>query len=93
MTDAVAQAIFEYDWGGEPVWKRDFTKLNADDQDHYRRMAQAAIDTLGLTEEWRCIGWAFTRDEEAAWKQHEATGREVQSRLVSPWVRKDNTNE
>ncbi|OBS01869.1 hypothetical protein A9W98_17960 [Mycobacterium gordonae] len=97
--DAVAQAIFIENSGPavelaeyfEPC--PDWDEVPEGTRDYYRRLAQAAIDALGLTEEWRCIGWVFTRDEEAAQKQHAANGREVQSRLVSGWVRKDNTNE
>ncbi len=73
--DAVAQAICERDWGGRPFPYFGWESLNGEKQQYYRRMARAAIDALGLTEEWRCIG------------------REVQSRLVSGRVRKDNTNE
>lgn len=55
--------------------------------------ARHLIDALGLTEEWRCIGWVSTSTEKTAWLQHQSNGGEVQSRLLSPWVRKDNTNE
>ncbi|POY15215.1 hypothetical protein [Mycobacterium kansasii] len=75
--DAVARAIFTADGAGEPAYRRDFTKLHESDQDDYRRMARAAIDALGLTTEERRLH----------------NGQQVCSRLVSGWVRKDNTNE
>ena len=87
--DAVARAIQKLDATGDWPWE----KLSDAARDLYRRMAQAAIDALGLTEEWRCIGWVGTSTEKTAWLQHESNGGEVQSRLVSGWVRKDNTNE
>lgn len=74
--DSVAQAIQKLDDTGGWPWE----KLSDAARDLYRRMARAAIDALGLTEEWRCVGWL-------------TSGREVQSRLVSKWVRKDNTGE
>nr|WP_156772880.1 hypothetical protein [Mycobacterium gordonae] len=86
--DSVAQAIQKLDATGGWPWE----KLSDAARDLYRRMARAAIDALGLTEEWRCVGWVFTRDEDAAQKQHAANGGEIHSRLVTGWVRKDNTN-
>lgn len=97
--DAVAQAIFIENSGPavelteyfEPC--PDWDEVPEGTRDYYRRLARAAIDALGLTEEWRCIGWVSTSTEKTAWLQHESNGGEVQSRLVSGWVRKDNTNE
>lgn len=97
--DAVAQAIRDYlsNQRAEGMYYDDTvglsTEVRIDGLLDVDALALAAIDALGLTEEWRCIGWVFTRDEEAAQKQHAANGGEVQSRLVSGWVRKDNTNE
>lgn len=108
--DAVAQAIFEEHWGGEPAFKRVFTSLHADDQDEYRRMARAAIDALGLTEETATIPVVVGRVEHtqpcelpdqmiAGEEMHTCGFRSghfefhPSSRLVSGWVRKDNTNE
>lgn len=94
--DAVARAIWEEDGktdDGGKHWDIAWEQLTAPEQGFYSRLARAAIDALGLTEEWRCTGWVFTRDEDAAQKQRAANGGEIFSRLVSGWVRKDNTNE
>lgn len=85
--DAVARAIAEE--ADDYYWDL----LTQEEREPYYKRARAAIDALGLTEEWRCIGWVSTSTEKTAWLQHESNGGEVQSRLVSGWVRKDNTNE
>jgi hypothetical protein len=82
--DAVAQALWAADpfkMGDPDMW------TGRGDQAHYRHMAQAAIDALGLTEEWRVHGWRVTLSQEAAIKQHLANGGEIHTRLVSSWVR------
>ncbi|TDL05984.1 hypothetical protein, partial [Mycobacterium paragordonae] len=38
----------------------------------WRVIARAAIDALGLTEEWRCIGWVSTSTEKTAWLQRQS---------------------
>jgi hypothetical protein len=71
-------------------WGPDCCKCN-----DYRRMAQAAIDALGLTEEWaiRCganIARAGMSEENARYKEaHWPDSFQAVSRLVSPWVRAD----
>ncbi len=105
--DAVAQAIFGADsevverLGHRPLWE----ELDPGDwgsREDYRRMARAAIDAhtaaLGLTEH---NGVRFQRngDPIQALHTHDDPAHypvdrwEHYSCLVSPWVRKDNTNE
>lgn len=90
--DAVARALANAIWGGTAE-EDAFDLLSPGEQDTYRGWAQAAIDALGLTEEWRCIGWVSTSTEKTAWLQRQSNGGEVQARLVSPWVRKDSSDE
>jgi len=102
--DAVAQAIFVADPNAPIVTAttEDWPGLSEGDRDDYRRMARAAIDAhtaaLGLTEH---NGVRFQRngDPIQALHTHDDPAHypvdrwEHYSRLVSPWVRKDNTNE
>jgi hypothetical protein len=54
--DLVAEAIYREHWGGEPRFKQDrFHTLYPDDQDEYRRMAQAAIDAIRMADVQRVI--------------------------------------
>lgn len=106
--DAVAQAIFIENSGPavelaeyfEPC--PDWDEVPEGTRDYYRRLARAAIDAhtaaLGLTEH---NGVRFQRngDPIQALHTHDDPAHypvdrwEHYSRLVSPWVRKDNTNE
>lgn len=72
-------------------------------RDHYRRMAQAGIDALGLTEEWRGAHSTWLRnsrgekvdtvqyvgavDEDQARSFAEGKRWHAEQRLVSAWVR------
>lgn len=107
--EAVAQAIFAADPAGAKLVGRAWTEVDEWDRKSYRNLARAAIDALGLTEEtrgmvacecghpridhrpadlgpFRCYG----RQGKCGCK---TWSRRLQSRLVSGWVRKDNTNE
>jgi hypothetical protein len=53
--DTVARAIFDADMAYEPRGKWFWESLHPSDQEGYRRQAQAAIDALGLTEEWVAV--------------------------------------
>lgn len=96
--DKVAEALYIHLNGTEVhSWDR----ISEVRQSHYRRMAQAAIDALQLTEEWtRTIGDVFpcgifdTKQRAEARNaeldlMHGSQGaaRGIASRLVSPWVR------
>ncbi|MFV8317161.1 hypothetical protein [Mycobacterium sp. 23] len=76
--DAVARALANAIWGGSPLVEDAFESLSDGEQDTYRSWAaRAAIDALGLTTQEQLL----------------RNGHTVCSRLVSGWVRKDNTNE
>lgn len=49
--EAIAEAIFKVDYAGEPTYKT-FSKLDPEDRQWYCDMAQAAVEAMGLTEEW-----------------------------------------
>lgn len=51
----------------------------------YRAMAVAAIDALGLTEEWRTTGWLGPVSESLARNQAQTNGS-LQRRLVTTWA-------
>lgn len=115
--DAVARALANAIWGGSPLIEDAFELLSDGEQDTYRSWARAAIDALGLTEEWRatCDGAYMPLAEKsrdraehslrtllsnnATFEQNQgripdfARNPRLESRLVSGWVRKDNTNE
>jgi hypothetical protein len=57
--DAVTEAIYREHWGGEPRFKQDrFHTLHPDDQDEYRRMAQAAINAIRAADIQRVLDQA-----------------------------------
>lgn len=90
--DAVARALADAIWGGSPLVEDAFGLLSDGEQDTYRRWAQAAIDAhtdaLGLK---TVTGLASEYPEGDLYEND--NGTIVVSRLVSGWVRKDNTNE
>lgn len=105
--DAVSEAIWRAHTFAQPhVLPVEMAEVS---RDSYRRMAQAAIDALGLTEEWGTSpdntdaegnplyepkGPVTYGDTESQAREHAARfNGHPWSRLVSGWVRKDNTNE
>lgn len=88
--DAVARALADAIWGGTPLAEDAWELLSAGEQETYRGWARAAIDALGLTEEWRTTGWLGPVPESLARKQAESEGT-LQTRLVSPWVRVEDS--
>ena len=107
--DALARALANAIWGGSPLAEDAFELLSDGEQETYRRWARAAIDALGLTEEWGTSpdntdaegnplyepkGPVTYGDTESQAREHAARfNGHPWSRLVSGWVRKDNTNE
>lgn len=83
--ETIAEAIFKVDYAGEPTYKT-FSKLDAEDQQWYRDMAQAAIEAMGLTEEEE-MREQFAPVKGSPYAGHERFAGFVKfSRLVSPWV-------
>lgn len=93
--DAVARALANAIWGGTPLAEDAWELLSAGEQETYRGWARAAIDALGLTEE---RGVQIPGDPIRHLNSDQRFGDYSPSwgrftRLVSRWVREDNTNE
>lgn len=89
--DTVARAIWQAHTFGTPIEWGEITVASAI---QYRRMARAAIDALGLTEDWaiRNGTGTYPMPEELA---RDKAGRWPESfcaitRLVSPWVKAED---
>lgn len=92
--DAVAQVIYAVARRADYVDFGPWEELPDSGRDFARKQARAAIDALGLTEEWRAIGWMPVASDEAwARRQNEHTGNGVETRLVGPWVRAEDGHE